>query len=182
MWRACGNDDNVALFKFMVHTALYSRARYARTIFARDLDAIRRPGFWIDHRTACHQRPRPFHHVVNFRDLEVHGGVLGLALSPVEHTDANIMASCVNHSNIWKSVGLSWPHQGLNLCGRYGGSGQHFGLGVGNHRRHHTYRGQEGKDTHFSHLISFQIRPVGSSLEGWGCLGTSSSFEDVSSS
>ena len=30
MWRACGNDDNVALFKFMVHTALYCRARYAR--------------------------------------------------------------------------------------------------------------------------------------------------------
>lgn len=43
MWRACGNDDNVALFKFMVHTALYSRARYTRTIFARDLKSTCSP-------------------------------------------------------------------------------------------------------------------------------------------
>src|SRR5579864_6622849 len=159
MWRACGNDDNVALFQLMVHTALYSRASYPRTIFLRDLDAIRRPGLWVDHRTACHERPRTLHHVVNLRHLEVHGGVLGLALSPVEHTDANIMASCIDHSNIWKSVGLSWPHQGLNLCGRYSGGGQHFGLGVGNHRHYYKYCGHEGNDTRRFHdgLLSTSV-------------------------
>src|SRR5438270_2620580 len=114
MWRACGNDDDVTLFKLMGHTALYSRAGYAGTIFPRDLQAIRRPGLRINHGTACHERPRALHHMVNFRHLVVHGGVLGLALNPVEHTNANIMASCIDHSNIWKSVGLSWPHQGLN--------------------------------------------------------------------
>src|SRR5215471_10598423 len=151
MWGACRNDDNVAFFKFMVHAALYSRARYARTIFARDFDTIRRPGLWLDYRAACHERPGPFHHVVNLRHLEVYGGVLGLALSPVEHTDANIVASCVDHSNIWKSVGLSWPHQGLNLCGRYDGGGQHISLGIGNHGRYHKYYGHEGNGTQCSH-------------------------------
>src|SRR5256886_10815410 len=111
MWGACRNDDNVAFFKFMVHAALYSRTRDARTIFARDFDAIRRPDFWIDYRTARDERSRAFHHVVNLRDLGVHGCVLSLPLSPVEHTDANIMASCIDHSNIWKRIGLSWPHQ-----------------------------------------------------------------------
>src|SRR5579864_9723325 len=113
MWRACRNDDDVAFLQWMVHAALYSRAGHAGTIFPRHLHAIRRPGLRIDHRTACHERPRALHHVVNLRHLEVHSGVLGLALSPVEHTDADIMASCIDHSNIGKSVWLSWPHQGL---------------------------------------------------------------------
>ena len=57
MWGTCGNDDNVAFFKFMVHTALYSRARYARTIFARDFDAVRRPGPGVTPVTSV---PEPF--------------------------------------------------------------------------------------------------------------------------
>ena len=105
-----GNYYDVALFDLTGRTALYSRAACAGTVFPRDLHAIRRPGLRIDQGTACHERTRTLHNVVNLRHLVVHGGGLRLALSPIEQADGNIMPSCIDHSKIWKSIGLSWPY------------------------------------------------------------------------
>ena len=109
MWRARGNDDNVARFEVTARAALYGRAACAGTVFLLDLPAIRCPDRRIDQSSAGHERRRALHHVINLRDLIVQGGGLGLVLGPVEHTDANIVPACVDHSNIWESTGLSWP-------------------------------------------------------------------------
>jgi hypothetical protein len=85
----------------------------------------------------------------------VQGSSLFVALSPVEHADADIMPTCVNHSKIGNLLGLARPYAFLNRRSRYIDGWTHFGLGLGD--KWHYYSGQEGNDTHSSHQGLLQL-------------------------